>query len=95
MSKKRKVYSSKEKFQIVLELLKWRKTQAQITAEYWVHPTQQSKWKDEFMAHWESIFSKPHENSKEDHQKEIQKLHLVIGQYAVEADWLKKKIGSL
>lgn len=95
MSKKRKVYSSKEKFQIVLELLRWRKTQAQITAEYWVHPTQQSKWKDEFMVHWESVFSKSREDSVNDHQKEIQKLHSVIGQYAVEVDWLKKKIESL
>lgn len=34
MYKKRKVYGPKEKFQIVLELLKGRKTQAQITAEF-------------------------------------------------------------
>ena len=95
MYKKRKVYSSKEKFQIVLELIKGRKTQSQITSEFWVHPTQQNKRKEEFMEHWETIFTKENDSFKEEHQKEIEKLHKIIGQHAVEVDWLKKKIGSV
>jgi hypothetical protein len=34
MSKNRKVYDSRTKFNVVLELLQGRKTQAQITSEY-------------------------------------------------------------
>lgn len=91
MAIKRKKYSSKEKFQVVIELLKWRKTQAQITTEYWVHPTQQNKRKDDFMREWPLIFEKDHQKYDEQKDKEMEKLHKIIGQYAVEVDRLQKK----
>jgi transposase-like protein len=93
MAIKRKKYSAKEKFQVVIELLQWRKTQAQITADYGVHPTQQNKRKDEFMREWPWVFDKKHEAYDVQKEKQIDKLHKIIGQYAVEVDWLQKKIG--
>lgn len=93
MSKKRKKWTAKEKFHIVLELLKWRKTQAQITSEYGVHPSQQSAWKEQFLSQWVSVFENKKWDEVKEHKKEVEKLHKVIGQYAVEVDWLQKKIG--
>jgi len=49
MAKNRKKWIPQEKFQIVLELLQGRKTQAEITSEYGVAASQQSTWKGEFL----------------------------------------------
>lgn len=96
MSKVRKRYDAKTKFQVVIELLKWRKTQAQITTEYWVHTTQQNNRKDEFMRLWPSMFEKDQDTSvKDEQEKQIENFHKVIGQQSVEIDWLKKKIAKL
>ena len=95
MSMKRKRYSSKEKFEIVIELLKWRKTQVQITSEYWVHPTQQNKRKEQLMKQGADVFEKEDNTVLEEKTKEVETLHKIIGQYAVEVDWLQKKIDSL
>jgi transposase len=95
MSMKRKRYTAKEKFEIVIELLKWRKTQAQITSEYWVHPTQQNTRKDQFMKQGADVFAKEDNSALEEKWKEVERLHKIIGQYAVEVDWLQKKINSL
>lgn len=95
MSTVRKKYDAKTKFQVVIDLLKWRKTQAQITSEYWVHPTQQNNRKDEFMKLWPAIFTKEDAWIQEQQEKQIENFHKVIGQQSVEIDWLKKKIGKL
>lgn len=92
MSKKRKSYDAKTKFNVVMELLQWRKTQAQITSEYWVHPTQQNKRKDEFIAEWPTIFTDKRTKESQDKDQKIAQLERKIGQYAVEVDWLQKKI---
>jgi transposase len=93
MAIKRKKYSAKEKFQVVVELLQWRKTQNQITSEYGVHPTQQNKRKDEFMREWPLIFERENNTQITEEKQRVDKLHKIIGQYAVEVDWLQKKIG--
>ncbi len=91
MSKKRKKWTAKEKFQVVIELLKWRKTQAQITSEYGVHTSQQSAWKEQFLNQWISVFESKKGDNEKEHKQEVEKLHNIIGQYAVEVDWLQKK----
>lgn len=95
MSKTRKSRTAKEKFAIVIELLQGYKTQAQITSEYGVHPSQQSKRKEQFLTAWPSVFEKQKTDHTKQHKQEIEKLHKVIGQYAVEVDWLQKKIDWL
>lgn len=92
MATKRKKYSAKEKFQVVIDLLQWRKTQNQITSEYWVHPTQQNKRKEEFMREWPLIFERENNSKIAEEKQKVEKLHKIIGQYAVEVDWLQKKI---
>lgn len=95
MARNRKKWTSKEKFHIVLEILKGEKTQSQITSEYGVHATQQKTRTEQFMQQGVEMFDKPDYEEKKQHKKEVEKLHKVIGQYAVEVDWLKKKIDQL
>lgn len=96
MSKKRKVYDAKMKFQVVIELLQGRKTQAQIASEYWVHPNQQNRWKESFMKEWPKMFIDKRKKESDDDKKKIAQMERKIGQYAMEVDWLQKKIeGSM
>jgi hypothetical protein len=75
-----------------LELLQGRKTQAEITSEYWVAPTQQNKWKEEFLREGARIFQDKRNKEYEEKDKKIAYLERKVGQYAVETDWLQKKI---
>lgn len=78
--------------QVVLEMLWKTKTQVEITSEYWVWPTQQSKWKKQLLENGVSIFEdKRKKISRESNkQKEIDRLHRKISQLTVERDWLEK-----
>ena len=91
MSKKRTNYSGVFKLQIVKELLSWRKTQAQITSEYGVHPSQQNKRKKQFEDNAADIF-KDKRTHKSDEQT-IKWLYQQIGQLSYEVSWLQKKTG--
>lgn len=95
MAKKRTNYSPEMKFQVVMELMNKNKTQAEITSEYWVWPTQQIKRKKQLLSEWSAIFvDKRKKQSREaDHEKKISQLHQKIGQLSIECDWLQKKIG--
>lgn len=95
MARNRKTYDAKTKFNVVIELIQWRKTQAQITSEYWVHPTQQTKRKEEFMKWWVAIFQDKRVKEYEDKDKKIEVMERKIGQFAIEVDWLQKKIDWL
>ena len=72
-------------------------TQAEITSEYWVHATQQSKWKKQFIQHWKELFTdkRTTEAIEKNHEKQVDNLYKQIGQLTVERDWLQKKIGRL
>jgi transposase len=95
MARNRKSYDAKTKFNVVLALIQWRKTQAQITSEYGVHPTQQIKWKEEFLREWTRIFQDKRTKEYEDDKKKIALLERKVGQFAIEVDWLQKKIDWL
>ena len=95
MAKNRKTYDSQFKFNVVLELLKWRKTQAEIASEYWVHPSQQNRRKDEFMKAAPEIFTDKRRKENETDKQRIAQLERKVGQYAMEVDWLQKKIGEI
>ena len=94
MWKNRKIWTAKQKFEVVLELLKWRKTQNQITTEYWVHASQQNNRKEQFIKEGLWIFERKKNTEEKRYKKEKEKMERLIGQYAFEVDWLKKKIGK-
>lgn len=97
MAKGRKKYSKQFKFQVVMELVSKQKTQAEILAEYWVHPSQQIKWKKDLMERWPELFEDKRfkQSQEKDHEKQIDKLYRQIGQLSVERDCLQKKIGII
>jgi transposase len=92
MAKNRKRWTPQEKFQIVLELLQGRKTQAEIASEYGVSASQQSTWKSEFLRNAEKVFQDKRSKDNDDKDKKIAYLERKVGQYTMEVDWLQKKI---
>lgn len=91
MPKKRSSYSATFKVQIVKELLSGRKTQAQITSEYGVHPSQQNKRKKQFEDNAVDIFKDKRAHKSE--EQTIKWLYQQIGQLSYEVSWLQKKTG--
>lgn len=93
---KRRKFTPQEKSKIVLEVLREEKTLSQIAAEYQVHPNVLSRWKSEFMANADKVFSKEideAEKVKQSYEQEKDELLRQIGQLTYEVNWLKKKSG--
>ncbi|HWR08319.1 IS3 family transposase [Sporomusa sp.] len=92
---KRRKFTPQEKSKIVLEALREEKTLSQIAAEYQVHPNVISRWKAEFMANADKVFSKEAdevEKIKQAHEQEKDELLRQIGQLSYEVSWLKKNL---
>ncbi len=94
MGQNRKNYNSKFKLQVVMELVSGQKTQSQVTSEYWVHPTQQNKWKKQFIENAESIFDdkRKKDNSSKDNEKIIDSVYSKLWKVTMEKEWLEKKM---
>lgn len=93
---KRRTFTPQEKTKIVLEVLREEKTLSQIAAQYQVHPNVISRWKAEFMANADKVFSKEAdaaEKIKQAYEQEKDELLRQIGQLSYEVSWLKKKSG--
>jgi len=54
---KRRSFSDKMKFEVVLEVLKGQRTMAEIASQFEVHPIQVGRWKKEFLERGPSMFS--------------------------------------
>jgi len=63
---------------------------AQIASEFWVHPNQVRKWKDQLLSMLPELFSYRRKKRKEDRDKLEDELFRQIGQLRVENEWLKK-----
>ena len=90
MSTKRMKFSAAEKFKVALEAIKGEMTLAEISAKYFVHPTQISSWKKQSLDYLAASFTdklKPKENTED----EVGELYQQIGRLKVENDFLKKK----
>ena len=92
MTKQRRQFSAKFKFQVALEALKELKTINEITSHYEVHPTQVKQWKKQLQADGADIFN---EQATKAHQAQAgmeANLYEQIGRLKMEVDWLKKKV---
>jgi transposase-like protein len=91
MSRIRKQYSSKFKFQIALEAVRETKTINQLASEHGLHPNLVSLWKRQLLDSGPEIFN----HSRSDHQQQLQtretELFEQIGRLKMELEWLKKK----
>ena len=94
MSRKRRTWTSAEKAEIVLEILREENTLAEISKKYDIAQPVLSRWKAEFLAGASSIFDKKGEDIeklKQEYEEEKEFLVKKIGELTLDVDWLKKK----
>src|SRR5580704_5428747 len=86
---KRKQHSAEFKARVAMAALSGEKTPAELSAEFGVHPTMISNWKQELVKRAGELFARGSKApAAEDAQKVIDDLHRKIGQLQVECDFL-------
>lgn len=93
MSKKRRQYSSRFKFQVALEALKELETISEIAQRYQVHPSQVKQWKRQLREEGMQVFETKRNGSQQQENQETE-LYEQIGRLQMELAWLKKKVGE-
>lgn len=92
MGVKRKQHSAQFKAQVAMAAMSGEKTLAELSAEYGVHPTMISTWKQELARRAEELFERGAKKAAEgEQQKTIDELYRQIGQLKVERDFLAKQ----
>jgi transposase len=91
----RNKFEPRFKAKVALAAIKGEQTTAEISAEYGVHASQISQWKQELLQRSVEIFSKPDRTLHVQQQEMADKLHRTIGELKVENDWYKKKLEQL
>ena len=90
MSKKRTVYSAKRKAEIAIEAIKESLTQAQLSSQHEIHPSQVKSWKQQALLAIEQCFTKQKEKSEKQQKKLLSDLYEQIGHLHAQLNWLKK-----
>jgi len=88
---KRKVYTSRVKFQAVIEVLKG-KAVGEVARAYGFHPTMFSKWRKKFEEQGYQIFD---EGKEDESNRKVDELTRLVGKKEVEIELLKKFLGSV
>ena len=89
MGIKRKQHSAEFKARVAMAALSVEKTLADLSAEFGVHPTMISTWKQELIKRAGELFAPGNKApAVDDAQKVIDDLHRKIGQLQVERDFL-------
>lgn len=92
----RKRYTTKQKTQIVLEILKEERSIAQIASEHGIHPNQLYKWKTQVVDGLPGVFDENQKSQKalkSKHESKLKELYAEIGRLSTQLTWLKKKSG--
>ena len=79
MRRPRRNHSPAFKARVALEALKSEKTTAELAAQYEVHPTQITSWKNELLQRATEVFGGAAAESTADHEK-VHELHAKIGE---------------
>ena len=82
-------YSTKEKFQIVMESFSENVTQAEICRRHGIYPVQLSKWKEQFILGGKSALSQRRNSDSRD--EEIEDLKKIIRDQSLVIDTFKKR----
>lgn len=88
MKAKRRKFTAAFKAQVAIEALKERRTLAELSKEFEVHPNMITTWKREFLERSAVVFETG--PLKTDFDEERERLFAKIGRLEVERDWLKK-----
>lgn len=92
MTKQRRQFTARFKFQVALEALKELKTINELASRYEIHPTQVKQWKKQLQEEGADVFN---ENAAKAQQAQVEveaNLYEQIGRLKIELDWLKKKV---
>lgn len=87
----KKVYSSKVKFQAVLEVMKGKPV-GEVARLYGFHPTMFPTWRRRFEENGHLLFEP---TKTDEYQKKIDELTRLIGKKEIEIELLKKFLGSV
>lgn len=94
--RKKKVWTSQQKLQVVMAILKGDDTIEAICKRFSVAPSQAYAWKKHFLENGSVIFNEKKEVDKtKDLKNELSRLYEKIGQLTVERDFLKKNYDKL
>ncbi len=91
MSKKRRQYSAKYKFQVAMQAAQGEKTISQLASEHEIHPNQIREWKQKLLAEGASVFSRGAGHRQREQAAQEAALYEQIGRLKMELEWLKKK----
>ena len=86
MSKKRRQYREKYKFQVALEAAKGHKTMSELASEHSLHPTQIREWKQKLLEEGPSIFSRDHDRREQEQAAQEVGLYEQIGRLKMELE---------
>jgi putative transposase len=92
MTKQRRQFSAKFKFQVALEALKELKTINEIASQYEVHPTQVKQWKKQLQEGGTDIFGERDQKAAQVQADVEANLYEQIGRLKMELEWVKKKL---
>ena len=92
MTKQRRQFSAKFKFQVALAALKELKTINEIASQYEVHPTQVKQWKKQLQENGVDVFNEQAAKTQQAQAGVEANLYEQIGRLKMEVDWLKKKV---
>lgn len=88
---KRRRYSPKLKFQVVLEVLSGDKTPGQVAKAYGVHANTVGIWKRQLLEKGPEIFAE--DSSVKEYERQIAELEQLLGKKEVEIAVLKNFLG--
>ena len=95
MSRKRRVFGGAFKARVALAAIRGDKTTAQLAAEYEVHTSQVTAWKQQLLEQAPQLFEDARCKGREETGANEQELYEQIGRLKVENEWLKKKSAQL
>lgn len=87
MASKYKKHGSSFKAKVALEAIKETKTLGELSQDYGIAPTQISTWKKQLEENCSQLFEGKQDKNQ---QREIDRLHRVIGQLTAERDFLER-----
>ena len=91
MPKKRNYYTASKKSKIAIAAIEGKLTQAQLTSEYGVHPTQIKTWKQIALQAISDVFSNTRDKDQKAQSELVAALYEEIGRVQAQLSWLKKK----
>jgi transposase-like protein len=95
MTRKRRAFGGAFKAKVALAAIRGDKTTAQLAAEYEVHTSQVTAWKQQLLEQAPKLFEDSRSKDRDETLANEQQLYEQIGRLKMENEWLKKKSTQL